>query len=190
MNFLYALDRGILDFMSVTVKNVVFDFLMPIITTTNNHGEIWFLIALILIFNRKTEVKRIGFTMLVAIIMGYALGEGCIKNIVQRHRPTLGIENYKFLVNIPTSYSFPSGHTTSSFAAAGVVWFSKAKYRIWALILAIVIAFSRMYLHVHYPSDVLGGLILGLTCAYVSVQIVKYIVIKREGDKNYGRKSI
>jgi undecaprenyl-diphosphatase len=190
MNFLYALDRGILDFLSVTLKNSFFDFLMPIITTANNHGEIWILIALVLIFNKKKEVKRIGFTMLVALVIGYAIGEGCVKNIVQRHRPTLGIESYKFLVSIPTSYSFPSGHTTSSFAAAGVIWVSKAKYRIWALMLAIVIAFSRMYLHVHYPSDVLGGIVLGLACAYASVHIVKYIVIKREGDKNYGRKSI
>lgn len=190
MNSLYAIDRGILNFFSITMKNTFFDFIMPIFTTSDNHGEVWFVIALILIFNRKKGVKRVGVTMLLALIIGYALGEFGIKNIVQRQRPTIGIENYKFLVSVPTSYSFPSGHTTSSFASAGVIWLSKAKYRVWALILAIVIAFSRMYLHVHYPSDVLGGIILGLTCAYISMGIVKYIINRREREEKNGGECI
>lgn len=190
MYFLHSLDNSILHFFSITIKNSLFDFIMPIISTVNNNGEIWIAIAVILMLNRKKEIKKMGFTLLIALIMGYILGEVVLKNIVGRQRPVFGVEGYKFLVSIPKSYSFPSGHTTSSFAAAGVIWLSRAKYRVWALVLAVLIAFSRLYLHVHYPSDVLGGIILGLACAYASIWGVSYISNRRKKEKNNGGECI
>lgn len=168
MDFLLQIDITILNFISITLKNCVFDFLMPLITSTNNHGEIWLVIAAI--FLVKKDTRNIGITILVALALSGILG-GVIKDIFERHRPYPYEHDYKYLISIPGSYSFPSSHTSSSFAAFGAIWFSKSKYRYPAMVLAITIAFSRMYVRVHYPTDVVGGIILGLFCAKIAMMI-------------------
>lgn len=173
MNYLLNIDKSILYFFSVVIKNKVFDTIMPFFSNINNNGEVWIAIAIILLINKNTKVRRLGISMLIALALGYLLGEAALKNIIERVRPISASYNYNFIITPPKSFSFPSGHTTSSFAAFGVCLFSKAKYRYLALALAIAIAFSRIYLHVHYPSDVLGGIILGLFCAKLGIYLGK-----------------
>lgn len=181
MSFLMNLDDSILNFFSVILKNVVFDKVMPVITNVNNHGEIWILIAVILMISKNEKAKRTGFTMIIALAVGYLAGELILKNLIARPRPIFNsVVGYKFLIGIPGSYSFPSGHTTSSFAALGVIWFYNSKYKYWALVLAVSIAFSRMYLHVHYPSDILGGIILGLISARASLYLTDIFTEKKK----------
>ncbi|MFL0248160.1 phosphatase PAP2 family protein [Candidatus Clostridium stratigraminis] len=185
MNYLLNVDNIILHFCSVVIKNNFFDTVMPIASNINNNGEVWILIAIVLLLNKNIEVKEIGAAMLIALLLGLVLGEGVLKNLIGRARPTSPAYNYTFLISPPKSFSFPSGHTTSSFAAFGVCFFKKARYRYFALALAITIAFSRIYLHVHYPSDILGGIILGLISAKLAVNISKKFfrkkVLKGEG---------
>lgn len=171
MDFLLNLDKSLLYFFSTTLRNPVLDKLMPFLTNLNNHGELWIGISIILIINKNMDVRKLGISMLIGVIFGYLIGEAGLKNLLGRKRP-IGTEfNYNFIIKVPTSFSFPSGHTSSSFAAFGVCLFKKAKYRYWVLGLAILMAFSRMYLHVHYPSDVLGGIILGLISGKVGVYL-------------------
>lgn len=171
MESLLNLDKTLLHFFSVTLSNPVFDKVMPFVTNLNNHGEIWIAMSIILMINKNTAVRRLGVSMLIAVAFGYLIGEAGIKNLVERQRP-IGTEfSYDFIIRKPSSYSFPSGHTVSSFAAFGAWLFSKAKYKYWVLALASLIAFSRLYLHVHYPSDVLGGILLGLICGKVGVYL-------------------
>lgn len=183
MQFLMNIDNSILHFISVDLKNGFFDFIMPKITMLDNHGEIWLLLAVVLILLSNKKYKRIGITVLIALFLGLVFGQELIKNIVHRARPVSNLNGYKMMIPIPKDYSFPSGHSASSFEALGVVWASKIKLRYFVLVMAVAIAFSRMYLHVHYPSDVLGGIILGLFFAFVAIKITKRI-FKGDGEIN------
>lgn len=99
------------------------------------------------------------------------LGEGILKHIVGRLRPSNEILNSSGLISKPLSYSFPSGHTASAFAAAGILAKYFKKYSALIFTLAVLIAFSRLYLYVHYPTDVLAGLFLGLICCKGTIYI-------------------
>lgn len=173
MGYLYNVDKALLSFFSERMRNGLFDAIMPFVSIINNHGEVWIALAIILMINKNTEVRRLGISVLISVAIGYILGDQIIKNVVARTRPIGAEFNFNFIISLPKSYSFPSGHTTSSFAAFGAFLFSKAKRKYWVLLLAALISFSRMYLHVHYPSDVLGGIVLGLFCSKIGIVLGK-----------------
>lgn len=165
------LDLGVLKFIHEFSQNYIFDKTMPFITSLGNIGLIWIMIALILIFNKK--YKDVGIMIIASLILTSIIGEGILKNLIQRPRPFMDIPTVHLLISKPTSYSFPSGHAASSFAAAGIIFSTLKKLRIHAIILASLIAFSRMYLFVHYPSDILGGILLGLICSETVLKVYK-----------------
>ena len=105
------------------------------------------------------------------------MGEGLLKHLIRRIRPPYKFLNYKFLVKLPRTSSFPSGHTTSAFAVLGVLWGLNYKWAYMFLLLALLIAFSRLYLCLHYPSDVFAGVILGLLCGKIVINLYKNIYI-------------
>ena len=104
-----------------------------------------------------------------------------LKPLVARIRPYDVNTAVQLLVSKPVDYSFPSGHTAASFASV-VALFMAGERKLWkpALVLAVLIAFSRLYLYVHYPTDVLGGLILGLIAGYLGSRLVLWLMAKRE----------
>ena len=117
------------------------------------------------------KYRKIGFMALAALILSTILGEGILKHVVKRTRPCANITAVNLLITKPLSYSFPSGHTTSSFAVAGVLAKYFKEYAIEFFSLAILIAFSRLYLYVHYPTDVLAGIVLGLMCSMIIIYL-------------------
>jgi undecaprenyl-diphosphatase len=149
------------------------DRAMVIITSLGNGGFIWIMIAFLLIGNKK--YRNIGFMVLGALILSTILGEGIIKHVVQRIRPSESLPAVNLLISKPLSYSFPSGHTTSSFAVAGVLAKYFKDYALEFFGLATLIAFSRLYLYVHYPTDVLAGAILGLICSRIIIYVFNKI---------------
>ena len=148
------------------------DVLMPFITRFGNGGVIWIVLTVILLLIPKT--RKTGLILGAALILDGILCNLLLKNLVRRIRPCDINDAVRLLIPYPSDYSFPSGHTAVSFAAASALYFAGEKY-LWkaALVLAAFIAFSRMYLYVHYPTDILGGALLGILCGYLGCRIVQ-----------------
>jgi len=162
-------DIGILNFINDYFHNPIMDKIMTTITSIGNAGFIWIVIALILIIIPK--YREVGIMTACALILNAILGEVILKNIVERSRPFNILDDIILLIKTPTSFSFPSGHTASSFAAVGIIGVMIKKYKWYALSLAILIAFSRIYLFVHYPTDIIGGIILGIFSSRIILKV-------------------
>ena len=162
-------DNTILRWINVKFRNKTFDKIMPIITSAGNLGIIWIVISVLLI--TKKDYRVLGQTILIALVITTIIGEGIIKNIVKRKRPFYGDDDEELLISRPITYSFPSGHTASSFAVATVFIKTDNAASLEIILLACLIAFSRIYLGVHYPSDVIGGGIIGTLCGLITVML-------------------
>ena len=145
------------------------DRLMVGITTLGDSGLIWIVLCLILLFFRRT--RQTGVAVAIALILGALCTNVILKNWVARTRPFELAEGIRLLVERPHDFSFPSGHTTASFAAAAAFWFRRERGRLPVLILACLISFSRLYLFVHYPTDVLAGVGIGMAAGWCGVRL-------------------
>jgi len=143
------------------------DFIMPLITSLGNGGIFWIAVSLFLICRRST--RKTGIAVAVSMLLCFIFGNLMLKNLIARPRPYTVDPSIVLLIP-PSSeiYSFPSGHTMNAFSAAFSLMMRREKYYIPAIILAAVIAFSRIYLMMHYPLDILGGIAVGFTAAYIS----------------------
>lgn len=164
------LDIIILDFIQANMRNGFMDYIMPPITKLANLGIIWIILSICLLLSKKT--RKIGFAMIISLAMNVIVCNILLKPMVGRIRPCHINTSIELLINGPIDFSFPSGHTSISFTAVGVLFFRKNKLFLPALILAILIGFSRLYLYVHYPSDVLAGAILGILFGYIGHKII------------------
>lgn len=154
-----------------TLHSPVLDAIMVGITTLGNAGLFWLLLGIILVAIPKT--RKSGVLVLVAIIIDAILCNGILKNLFARIRPFDMNTAIELLITSPKDYSFPSGHTAVSFAAVAALVFAGEK-KLWklALIPAVLIAVSRLYLYVHYPTDILGGIGVGILAGWLSYIIV------------------
>lgn len=159
MNWLNETELPILWWIRDHLTNPVLDTVMPYITSLARTGEFWILLALILVCFKKT--RKAGVAMGVAMACGYLIGNMGMKNLFARTRPYDMVE-VELLVKKLHDFSFPSGHTLVSFEAATALTVYHRKWGIAALVLATLIAYSRLYLFVHYPTDVLAGVLLGI----------------------------
>lgn len=166
MNF----DMAILDFIQSSMRTGFMDYIMPIISHMGDAGLIWIVLSIGLIIHKKT--RKIGLVIIIALVLNGIICNIILKPMVGRIRPFDVNTSIKLLINKPSDFSFPSGHTSASFVVASVLFFRKSKLFVPSLILGILIGFSRLYLYVHYPSDVLAGLILGIVCGYIGHKIV------------------
>ena len=137
--------------------------IMIFFTNLGNQGFIWVCLTLILLIIPKT--RKIGGVLLIALIIDTFVCNICLKNIFMRPRPCTLNPTIKLLISKPTDYSFPSGHTAASFTIVSALYLlNQKKLFAISLVLACLISFSRMYLYVHYPSDILGGILVGIIC--------------------------
>ena len=141
------------------MHNPILDKIMIAITTLGNAGIMWIGIAVFLLFIKKT--RKCGALMLVSMLIGLILGNGILKNLIARERPCWIDSSIPLLIPNPHDFSFPSGHTLASFEAAVMIFLHNKKWGTISFILAILIAFSRMYLFVHFPTDIICGAALG-----------------------------
>ncbi len=154
------IDWEILEQIQRSLGSTFMDIVMPKITALGNGGLIWIILALCLLISKKH--RKIGFLVLIGLLLGLILGNGLIKNLVARPRPCWIDSRIHLLIPNPKDYSFPSGHTQSSFIAATILTLYQKKWGWIVIPLAALISFTRLYLYVHFPSDVLGGMFIGI----------------------------
>ena len=176
MTWLNELEVGLLRGLHDLISCKALDWFFPIITKLGNAGIFWIILAVTLLIFKKT--RRAGVTMAISLILGLLICNITLKPLVARIRP------YDFdtalqalmLTGAEHDFSFPSGHTVASVDAAFALWLCNKKWGTPALILAAIIAFSRLYLLVHYPTDVLAGIIIGVAIAFAAYAIAKWLI--------------
>ncbi len=154
------------------IHTPVIDTLMCGITRLGDAGMIWILLCVVLLLMPKT--RKSGIILLAGLLADLLICNVILKPVVQRIRPFDVMTEIELLVKRPLDYSFPSGHTAASFTSVMALYLAGEK-KLWklALMLAVLIAFSRLYLYVHYPTDVLGGVVIGVISGALGYWLVK-----------------
>lgn len=166
-----------------SIQNSVLDMFFKYYTTLGEAGILFIVIAIALLITKK--YRKVGFAMMAALAIMVVGNNLILKNIFARPRPfNLDPESYAWwfksyvfpeIVSRPDSYSFPSGHTSSAFAAAFAAMFYNRKWGSLVMVLAFLMGFSRIYVEVHYPSDVIAGFFVGIVYALIAAVAVKLL---------------
>jgi undecaprenyl-diphosphatase len=167
-------DQNIINYIYNNLRNPFFDEIMKFITIVGNGGAIWFIICLLLIISKK--YRKVGVVALIVLAFNAILGEFFLKNLIGRVRPYAALD-LKIMIKELGSFSMPSVHTLCSFSVAFVVLFLVRDWRIYVpiLVLAILISISRVYLCVHYPTDILLGVVIAFVVSVIIIKIAKYM---------------
>ena len=164
------IDLNVLNFF-VSISNKGFhilDSIMIFFTVLGDDGHIFIATSIILLIFKKT--RSLGILLAISLLLTLAVSS-ILKHEVHRLRPYEVFTNIKLLVDKPSSSSFPSGHASAAFAAFGVFWFTKNKYRYFVFLVSFLILLSRLYLNVHFFSDVLIGGLIGLFISWTIIKI-------------------
>lgn len=192
MNWILQLDGACLLWIQEYIRNEILTPIVQEITNLGNAGFCWILLTIILLLIPKT--RQVGILCASSLILSFLINNICLKNWIGRTRPYEVIEGLKLITKVPHDYSFPSGHAASSFSCAVVVFLCARKYKksrgiglavpewlgVTAMILAALIAFSRLYVGVHYPTDVLCGSVSGALIGWLVVCFYQKRINKKE----------
>lgn len=186
-HFLEQLDGNLLIWIqSVLVHDIVTIF-FTFLTRMGEGGVVWIILSLILLVSKKT--RKIGIMALIALVGSFIIDNIILKNLIARTRPYDVVPGVKLLIERQSDFSFPSGHTGSSFAVAVVLYKElPKKYGVPALLLASFIGLSRIYLGVHYPSDVMCGALFGSLIAIFVCGTFR--ILKENGKLKFIEKTI
>ena len=154
------------------LHNPILDKIMVFITSLGNDGLFWIGLAVFMVFFKK--YRKCAISIGISLILMELIGNVILKDMIMRERPCWIDPTVELLIKAPSSYSFPSGHTFAGFASAVTVFLNHKKEGIAALVMAALIAFSRMYVFVHFPTDILGGMVFG-----IGVAVLTYFSVHR-----------
>ena len=163
------LDFSILYWIQAHLRCGLLDWLMPKLSLLGNMGAIWILLALVMVMRKST--RQGGLTLAAGLFCSLLIGNLLVKPLAARPRPCWIDTTVEMLVAVPGDFSFPSGHSLSAFIAAAILLRYDKRFGIPALVLASLIAFSRLYVFVHFPSDVAAGIVLGI-CIGLGVSLL------------------
>ena len=173
-------DVSCLNWIREHIANPVLDVFFSLVTHLGDGGIFWIICAVVMLFFQKT--RKTGIMMGASLALGLILGNGLLKNLFGRVRPfdldgaygsMMTVDD--LLVSKPGDKSFPSGHTLACFECAFVLLYRDKRFGIPALAIAVAVGFSRLYLYLHYPTDIFGGILLGLFNAVLAVIIVNAV---------------
>lgn len=189
-----AIELGILDWIQ-TLRTPFGDAFLSVFTKLGDAGIIWIILTLVLLLIPKT--RRTGLILMAALLVDVILCNGILKNLVARTRPFDVNTAIQLLVAKPHDFSFPSGHTAASFASIAALYLvhrenlsqgSKSRLIaiLWKAALAVgcLLAFSRLYLYVHFPTDILGGFVVGILSGYLGYKIYIWLESKRKSKNS------
>ncbi|WP_297429036.1 phosphatase PAP2 family protein [Clostridium sp.] len=183
MNLIQNIDNAILQYIQLNMRSSILDALMPLITSLGNKLTIWSLVGIALMVNKK--YRRYGAMIICSLILCFIVGNLSLKPWIARIRPFEAKPLLtSLLIKPPSDFSFPSGHTMCSFAPATILYYMNKKTGIFAFCLGSIIGFSRLYLYVHYPSDVFCGAIIGVLLAIIIISTFNNVKNKNINVKN------
>lgn len=155
------------------MRTDLLDTILPMISSFGDKGIGWIVLSVIL--TCIPRYRKAGITMGLALIFCLLIGNMALKPLIARPRPYTYFPEMTLLIAPLADFSFPSGHTFASFASATALFLYHKKAGIAAYILAAIIAFTRLYLYVHFPSDVIAGMLLGIFSGWLAYQIVQSV---------------
>ncbi len=164
------IDNKVIDFIDQKLKNKYLDKIMVIFTTLGEGGGIWILFSIPLLYSHKYH--NVGIVIVLSLMISFILGELLIKPLVKRKRPFIHMKNTKVLIKKPKSYSLPSGHALTSFLSSFILSYYFPQYMILFIGIATLIAFSRIYLYVHYLSDVVLSLFISILFSFLIISLL------------------
>lgn len=173
-DFLIRLDTSVFYFCNRTLQNPVFDVVMPFLTDLNRQKVILvavLLALLLMILYGERNVRLAAVLFILTIFLSDQLSSSVIKFLVERERPCRELLNVHLLVGCGSGYSFPSSHAVNNAAGAILLSYFIPRGAPWFFGLATLVCFSRVYVGVHYPSDVLGGAVIGAVCALAVIGV-------------------
>lgn len=173
MEAIQNFDLSVLNAIQQSIKCGFLDFFTVALSYITTSGIIWIVLGIVLTCVKKTRV--VGIIVLMALAIGFLSGDVLLKHLVQRPRPFTVNTDIQLLIKQPSGASFPSTHSTLAAAVTTVLLVKKRALGWCALALTVCIAFSRLYLYVHYPTDVLCGLLLGVLSGVVALLIARAI---------------
>ena len=177
-NWLASVEGGVLLWIQEALRGPVQDAVVMAFTSLGNSGILFIVAGVILLLFKKT--RRVGLAALLALLIGYLITNLTLKPLVARPRPWLDVEGLVHLLGESAYRSFPSGHSTSAFAFAFALLFgAPKKWMKWAaMIVAVLMGLSRLYVGVHYPTDIAGGILVGLLAGWLAWLLCKQIKSK------------
>ena len=178
-SWLAQVEGGVLLWFQNCLRGPVQDALVLAYTSLGNSGILFIAAGLLLLCFKKT--RRVGVATLLALLLGLLFTNLTLKPLFARPRPWLDVPGLVNMVGESAYRSFPSGHATSAFAFAFAVWFcASEKWMKWvSIVVAILMGLSRLYIGVHYPTDVIGGVLVGLLAGWLANLIVRTLLKKK-----------
>lgn len=184
IEWLLKIDIGLFRLINDSMQNPVLDFLAPIITDKHSWTPVFLIVMIGLAWKGGYRGRMALLLTIPVIVLADQTSASILKPLAGRIRPCVALENVHALIGIKKSFSFPSSHATNSFAAAMLFAYFYPAQKFWFFALAAVIAFTRVYVGVHYPADVFFGALLGILCTKVVIYLYQTL------EKKFGRLKI
>ena len=187
------MDLGILHWVNNTLHtNELVTDIFLFISKISDTGFLWIVLSLVLLIFKNT--RKIGLYSIISLAACFIVTNVILKNVIARPRPFEESESILSFLNsicieLPDSHSFPSGHTAASFAVAFMIWLFNKRHGTPSIIMAVLVGISRIYLCVHYVTDVIAGMMIGIIVAFVAYWVLEHILNKYECNK-YGYKKV
>lgn len=183
MEAIQSFDLNFLNTIQDSLKCDFLDGFAVFLSYLTTQGIIWIVAGVVLLFFKKTRAA--GITVLIALAIGFLTGDVLLKHLINRPRPFTVNTDIVLLIKQPSGASFPSTHSVLAAAVTTVLLVKKRALGFIALVLTVCIAFSRLYLYVHYPTDVMCGLLLGVLCGIVALAIARGLKLDNRLSRNH-----